>query len=151
MRKLTTALSALVLLVATGCTDEADNVRDNLSKAADNFEVTRRIVFFATGDSKADYLMTIEGVCAIFDQGNQLEVICKEGPNTYKKHMLGLNAHVSYFIEQGVPVSASAYHTRITFMPQSIVPDPDFRGSTDPADLPQDRHRHQHQDSCDRA
>lgn len=130
------ALALVAMFGLSACTDEADVVRENLSKSADNFEVTRRIVFFATGDTGTEYLMTVEGVCAIFDQGGQLEVICKEGPNTYKKHMLGLNAHVSYFIEQGVPVTASAYHTRITFMPQSIVPDPDFRGSTASGDLP---------------
>jgi uncharacterized lipoprotein YehR (DUF1307 family) len=135
--KMLAGVSAMILASGlSGCTDQADVVRENLSKAADNFEVTRRIVFFTTSDTGADYLMVVEGVCAIFDQGTQLEVICKEGPHTYKKHMLGLNAHVSYFVEQGVPVTASSYHTRITFMPQAIVPDPDFQGSTAPQDLP---------------
>lgn len=132
-------IAVLLALALVGCTDQADVVRKNLSKAADNFEVNRRIVTFATTDSQVDYLMEIEGACAIFDQGHQLEVICKTGPNSYKKHMVGLNANTSYFIEQGDPVTASAYHTRITFMPQSIVPDPDFQGSTAPADLPHEQ------------
>lgn len=137
--KAAVALVLVAMFGMTACTDEADVVRENLAKAADNFEVQRRIVVFATGEGDPEYLMTIEGVCAIFDQGMQLEIICKDGPHSYEKHMAGLNSNTSYFIEQGPPVTASAYHTRITFMPQSIVPDPDFRGSTAPADLPSEQ------------
>ena len=138
MRKTLVVLAiALALPLLSGCTDEAENVSKNLSTAANNFEVNRRIVVFSTGFNPPTYLMEIEGACAIFDQGKQLEIICKNGPHSYSKHMAGLSMNTSYFVEQGAPVQASAYHTRITFMPQSIIPDPDFRGSTSPEDLPQ--------------
>lgn len=119
-------------LVMTGCSSDADVVSENLSKAADNFEVNRRVVMF--NGITDQYLMTIEGTCSITDEGNQLEVVCKVGPNQYKKHFLGLSDNVSYFVEQGEPVKASANHYRVTFKPQSIVPDVDFRGSS--SDLP---------------
>jgi hypothetical protein len=125
------ALAAMVTV--SSCTsDDADVVSENLSKAADNFEVNRRIVMFNGITDK--YLLTIEGPCSITDEGNQLEVVCKTGPSTYKKHFLGLSDNVSYFVEQGESVSASANHYRVTFKPQSIIPDVDFRGSTE--DLP---------------
>jgi hypothetical protein len=117
----------------TACmSDDADVVSENLSKAADNFEVNRRIVMFNGITDK--YLLTIEGPCSITDEGNQLEVVCKTSPGTYKKHFLGLSDNVSYFVEQGEPIAASANHYRVTFKPQSIIPDVDFRGSTE--DLP---------------
>lgn len=98
----------------------------------DNFEVNRRIVVFNGITDK--YLMVIVGVCSINDEGNQLEVICKTGKDEYKKSFAGLSDNVSYFVEQGAPVKASAYHYRVTFKPQTILPDVDFRGSAE--DLP---------------
>ena len=134
MKKITAALLAAsavgVMFGATACfDDDADVVSENLSKAADNFEVNRRIVTFNGITDK--YLMVIEGLCSINDEGNQLEVVCKVGPGEYKKHFLGLSDNVSYFVEQGEPVKASANHYRVTFKPQSIVPDVDFRGSSE--------------------
>jgi len=126
------SLAGVVLLtgVLTACNeDDATVASENVSKAADNFEVQRRIVFFNGITDK--YLLTIEGPCSITEDGKQLEVICKVGEKSYKKHFLGLSDNVSYFVEQGEPVEASAYHYRVTFKPQSILPDIDFRGSTE--------------------
>lgn len=120
------------LATLSACSSDADVVSENLSKAADNFEVNRRIVMFNGITDK--YLLEIDGPCSIEDDGNQLEVTCKTGPGEYKKHFLGLSDNVSYFVEQGEPVKASANHYRVTFKPQSILPDPDFRGSS--SDLP---------------
>ena len=44
------------------------------------------------------------------------------------KHFLGLSDNVTYFAEQLSPGDVSTYHHRITFKPQVIVPDFDFRG-----------------------
>ena len=130
-RAITASVAVLVMGAAlTGCMDDdADVVSENLSKAADNFEVNRRIVAFNGITDK--YLMVIEGACSIEDEGGQLEVTCKVGDGQYKKHFLGLSDNVSYFVEQGEPVKASANHYRVTFKPQSIVPDVDFRGSSE--------------------
>lgn len=138
-KKIAGALVGIGALLATlsACTDDdADVVSENLSKAADNFEVNRRIVFFNGITDK--YLLEVVGPCSIdASSTKKLDVICKTGPSTYKKHFLGLSDNVSYFVEQGEPVSASANHYRVTFKPQSIVPDVDFRGSTE--DLPRNQ------------
>lgn len=126
------SLSAVALIAgtATACfEDDADVASENVSKAADNFEVNRRIVFF--NGITDTYLLEIKGACSIEAEPEQLEVICKVGKNKYVKEFLGLSDNVSYFVEQGEPVEASAYHYRKTFKPQSILPDVDFRGSTD--------------------
>ena len=75
------------------------------------------------------YLLSIEGLCAIEDQGRQLEVTCAVGPREYKKHFLGLSDNVTYFAEQLTSARVSTYHYRVVFKPQTIVPDIDFRGS----------------------
>ena len=113
--------------VLSACSDDADVASRNISKAADNFEVNRRVVFFnGITDS---YLLSVEGRCSIKADGmdKQLEVTCKTGPSTYKKHFLGLSDNVSYFVEQLEPAEVSAYHYRVTFKPQVIIPDGDLR------------------------
>jgi hypothetical protein len=121
-----------MLFTFTACDDDdATVVSENISKAADNFEVNRRIVMF--NGITDNYLLVVEGRCNIVDEKNQLEVTCKLGKDAFKKHFLGLSDNVSYFVEQGDPIDVSEYHYRVTFKPQSILPDVDFRGSTEDA------------------
>lgn len=129
VRAAAAVLAAVGTVVLVGCSSDAEVASENLSKAADNFEVNRRIVMF--NGITDTYLMVIQGNCSIEDQGKQLEVICKIGDGKYKKHFLGLSDNVSYFVEQGEAVAASANHYRVTFKPQQIVPDVDFRGGSD--------------------
>lgn len=129
-------IAALLLcLTLVACSDDADVASRNLSKAADNFEVQRRVVFY--NGITGDYILVLEGRCSLgnSDEAGQLSVTCKTGPKEYKKHFLGLSDNVTYFAEQLEAKSVSAYHYRVTFKPQTIVPDVDFRGSTD--DLPE--------------
>ncbi len=121
------ALLCTTAILAAGCGDDATVASRNISKAADNFEVDRRIVFY--NGITGGYLLEIQGKCSIEDQKNQLEVTCKVGTEEYKKHFLGLSDNVTYFAEQVSPKKASAYHYRVTFKPQTILPDVDFRGS----------------------
>ena len=64
-------------LALVGCEDDAQVASRNVSKAADNFEVMRRVVFM--NGITDQYLLEIVGRCSIEDQKNQLEVICKVG------------------------------------------------------------------------
>jgi len=119
--------SACLLAALAGCTD-ADVASSNISKAADNFEINRRIVFY-NGITGA-YILAIEGLCSLgnFDSQRELSVTCKTGKNAYKKHFLGLSDNVTYFSEQIDGADVSAYHYRVTFKPQTILPDFDFKG-----------------------
>lgn len=127
MRKLAiAALAATSLLVLAGCQDDAQVASYNISKAADNFEIDRRIVFY--NGITDTYMLTIEGRCSIEDQTTQLEVTCKIGRDAFKKHFLGLSDNVTYFAEQLETADVSVYHHRVTFKPQEILPDIDFRG-----------------------
>lgn len=119
------AVAATLLGGLTACSNDADVASKNLSKDADNFKIMRRIVFF--NGITDTYLLSIEGLCSIVDQGNQLEVTCKTGPNEVKKHFLGLSDNVSYFVEQvdGADVSTQRY--KVIFKPSTIVPDIEAR------------------------
>jgi len=107
--------------ILSGCTPAADRASENLSTAADNFEIERRIVFFNGITDK--YLLTIEGRCSIKPDGGKLDVTCRVGPDEYKKHFLGLSDNVSYFVEQTKSADVSVYHYRVIFKPENVVPD----------------------------
>lgn len=124
---LTSLIAIMALTGLAGCTTEADVVSENLSKSADSFEVQRRVVFFNGITDK--YLLSIEGLCAIADEGNQLEVTCKVGEGQYKKQFLGLSDNVSYFIEQTDAKYEDAYHYKVLFRPEEIIPDIDLQTS----------------------
>jgi hypothetical protein len=119
-------LSVAAALVA--CSD-ADVASQNLSKAADNFEVTRRIVFY--NGITGEYMLTIEGLCSLGnnDKPGTLSVTCKTSAAAYKKHFLGLSDNVTYFVEQVNDMPANVYHYRVFFKPQAILPNIDFKGS----------------------
>ena len=104
---------AVVSLTMMACASDATVASRNVSKAADFFEVDRRIVFY--NGITDTYMLTIEGRCSIEDQLNQLEVICKVGDSQFKKHFLGLSDNVTYFAEQLDSIGVSAYHHRVTF------------------------------------
>lgn len=121
------AAIALAGIALAACDNDARVASRNLSQAADNFEINRRIVFYngVTGD----YILTIEGLCSQEPDsgGKKLAVVCKTGPAAYKKHFLGLSDNVTYFSEQLEAATASVYFYRVTFKPTTIIPAIDLR------------------------
>lgn len=105
------------------CSSDADVASSNLSQAADNFELQRRIVFY--NGITGEYMLEVTGLCAIGndDKSGQRSVTCKTSPTEYKKHFLGLSDNVTYFMEQIAPAKADPYRYRVVFKPSVIVPD----------------------------
>lgn len=117
-----TLLLAFTFLTGWGCTD-ADVASRNISNAADNFEVTRRVIFY--NGITGDYMLTVEGLCSLgnADPSRQVTITCKTGPAEYKKHFLGLSDNVTYLAEQMESVKTDVYHYRVVFKPSVIIPD----------------------------
>lgn len=119
---------ALVFAAAAvaGCSD-ADVASSNLSKAADNFEISRRIVFY--NGITGEYMLSIEGLCSVGSarETKAVAVTCKTGNGEYKKHLLGLSDNVTYFAEQVAGAQINQYHYRVVFKPAAIIPDVEVR------------------------
>lgn len=127
MKRIVTALGIVGVALGLGACTDAQIASQNLSKAADMFEIQRRIVFYnGITDS---YMLTIEGNCSIKKdaQDVQLEVTCKTGPGTYKKHFLGISDNVTYFVEQVESANADIYQYRVVFKPSAIVPNVELK------------------------
>ena len=123
MKRVMILAAAASLSLLSACQRQADVASYNLSQAADDFQINRRIVFFnGITDS---YMLTVEGLCSINKDNtdNQLEVTCKTGANSYKKHFLGISDNVTYFAEQLDDIPVSTYHYKVLFRPATIVPD----------------------------
>jgi len=116
------AMASLTLLAS--CTSAADTASQNVSAAADNFEVERRIVGInlRTGET----LFLVEGACSLTRDGD-LVVICKTGsnPDTFTKNYFGLGPNggdgVTYVSTQLGPVQASQFRTRMILRPTTVL------------------------------
>lgn len=127
MKKLYSFLAAgLMALSLTAC-DDSEVATRNLIKAADNFEVNRRIVFY--NGITDTYMLEIEGRCSIdLNQNNTaFNVICDVGNGNYKRHTLVLSDNVTAFVEQIEPNKVSKNFYRVTFKPSTIIPNIDVR------------------------
>jgi hypothetical protein len=107
------------------CANDAQIASQNLSQAADNFRINRRIVFY--NGITGDYMLTIEGLCSQEPSDKKLVVTCKTGNDAYKKHFLGLSDNVTYFSEQIDEAKVGVYFYRVTFKPTSILPSVELR------------------------
>jgi len=134
MKKVITILVTLMIVAGCtlvwslsmiGCDTDANIASRNLSKAADMFEIQRRIVFY--NGITDTYMLTVEGRCSVELASSVLRVTCKTGDNEFKKHYLGLSDNVTYFAEQLDSASVSAYRYKVIFKPLSIIPDIDLK------------------------
>ena len=108
--------------VLTGCT-EAENVNYNLSQAADNFQVVRKITVY---NARTDMIiMEMEGYMSLSNNStSELVVTCQTGPSEYKKNYVYLNDYVIYVVEDITSTVTDPYHYKIHFY--TALPDVDW-------------------------
>lgn len=126
MRKsLLFVLAIAMLFVVVGCDTSATVAARNLSKAAEEFQIERRIVFYnGITDS---YILSVEGRCSVEFKPLKFEVTCKVDDNAYVKHYLGRADNVFPFVEQLRTADVSTYRYKVIFKPTLIIPDIDLK------------------------
>lgn len=111
-------LAAFVLLCAflAGCT-EVDQVSNNISKEADNFNVTRKLtVLNARTDT---ILLELTGTFSLQNNSeNELEVIIETAEGKYQKDLVYLNDYTMYVVEDISGADVDKYHYEINFLPE---------------------------------
>ena len=124
MKKIIAVLLVIMCLVGclTGCS-EAANVNHNLSQAADNFQVIRKITVY---NARTDLIiMEMEGAMSLSNTStSELVVTCMTGPSTYKKNYIYLNEYVIYVVEDITGTVTDPYHYKIHFY--TTLPDIDI-------------------------
>ncbi len=109
-----------VAVVMSGCVYESERAAYNVSQAAHNFEVSRRVVFY--NGITGEYILTIEGLLSVTPEDGKLAVIVKTGKGEYKKHYLGVSDNVTWFCEQIDSIAADPFRYRVIFRPATIIP-----------------------------
>lgn len=114
-------LACILAITVTGCR-QANIVSHNVSKQADNFNVTRRVTVINTRTDKI--LMQMVGKISIEDVENGVAVIVEidRKKSIYQKHYIYLNGNTMYTVEDVSGIDVSKYAYEMEFMPQSIIP-----------------------------
>lgn len=125
MKKFLMLIIFTSVIISSGCdpfATDASRASQNISKAADQFEINRRIVFYNGITDK--YILSVEGRCSVEFRTLKFEVTCKigSGKNEFKKHYLGRADNVFPFIEQLDYAKADVYHYRVIFKPKAMLP-----------------------------
>jgi hypothetical protein len=112
----------VVAVSMSGCGRQATVVSRNVSKEADNFNVTRRLTVINTRTDKCILQMT--GKMSLEDVENGLAVLVEvdRAKGIYQKHWVYLNQDTTYTVEDLNGVSVSKYAYELEFMPQELVP-----------------------------
>jgi hypothetical protein len=112
----------VVAVSMSGCGRQAYVVSRNVSKEADNFNVTRRLTVINTRTDKCILQMT--GKMSLEDVENGLAVLVEvdRAKGIYQKHWVYLNQDTTYTVEDLNGVSVSKYAYELEFMPQELVP-----------------------------
>lgn len=126
MKKILTVFMVIMIVCScftfTACS-AADNVNHNLSEAADNFQVARKITVY---NARTDLIvMEMEGYMSISNNStNELVVTCRTGTDEYRKNYVYLNEYVIYVVEDITGTVTDPYHYKIKFY--GAIPDIDI-------------------------
>ncbi|ANA85768.1 hypothetical protein SEA_AXYM_62 [Gordonia phage Axym] len=107
----------------TGCSSDADVADKNLKKAAEQFEISRRITVINAITDK--YLLVVEGKCSLEFPDGRNEIICKLNDGSFVKHHVLKADNVFVMSEQTSGTKVSTDHYRVIFKPEVVVPNID--------------------------
>lgn len=122
--KLALALVMTLMIIFSACScTSAEMVNHNLSQAADNFQVIRKITVY---NARTDLVvLEMEGAMSISNSStHELVVTCMTGPNQYKKNYIYLNTYVIYVVEDISGTVTDPYHYKVHFY--TPIPDIDI-------------------------
>ena len=121
--------AAAAILVLSGCTgpSAADRANENLSKAAENFEVPRRIV--GVNGITDSVLFEVVGFCSYEIGGGAYEAVCKEPDGSITRTTLAKSDNVTMVVTQIHGVKVDLFRSRVIFRPETIIPNFDLSTS----------------------
>lgn len=136
MKRITKALAGVgaIVLLATGCTSAADRANENLSKAAENFEVPRRIV--GINGITDNVLFSVEGFCSYEIVEGAYEVIClvDRASGEVERTTMARSDNVTMVVTQTGGTEVDLFRPRVIFRPENIVPNFDLSTSSNPTE-----------------
>lgn len=115
------AVTVFAAVLMVSCS-KADRVSHNLSREADEMNITRKVtvingitnqtIFQATGQMSIGYV----------EERKQLNIIALDDEGNYKKHIIGISDNVSYVVEDVTGMKGIDTKYRMYFNPNMILP-----------------------------
>lgn len=119
------AVLGIFALTGSACASDADKASENISTAAEAFEVQRSLI--ATNGITGEVMLLAEGRCSFeYPGGNRIDVTCKYGPSEYRRHTYIKGDQDQVVITQEEAIDVSEYNSRIIIKPQNILPEFDI-------------------------
>ena len=113
-------LVGLICFSLVACS-QAERVSYNISKEADNFNVTRRLAVINARTDKP--IFEIIGNFSISNTStNELAVTVEVEKGQYKKHYVYLNEWTIYTVEDVSGAYVDNYHYEVNYLPEMIIP-----------------------------
>lgn len=113
------AVAAMCATMLTGCTKSC-MVSHNVSKEADNFNVTRKITVINVRDDNVLYELTGNFSMENSDE-NELTIISEVGDGEYKKDFIYLSDWTTYIVQDVSGADVDPYHYEVSILPKSLV------------------------------
>ena len=112
-------LMVVTVLVLSSCR-QADTVRHNLKREADDFNIRRRITVLNTRTDTP--MMQITGLLSIdVDKDGDLNITIEKEPNQFVLNYAHLSQDTTYIVEQIETKEVNKYQYEIKFYPTQLV------------------------------
>lgn len=120
MKRILIAIILCVIVFVLSSCRQADNVRHNLQREADDFNVRRRITVLNTRTDKT--MMQITGLLSIkTDSDGDLNITIEKSPGEYILNYAHLSKDTTYIVEQIETKEVNKYKYEIKLYPENIV------------------------------
>jgi len=124
MKKTVKTILVIAMLIATAFVlsscRQADTVRHNLKREADDFKIRRRITVLNTRTDTP--MMQITGLLSIdVDSDGDLNITIEKEPGEFVLNYAHLSQDTTYIVEQIETKEVSKYKYEIIFYPQHLV------------------------------
>ena len=113
--------AVMTLFVLAGCR-KADRVSYNLSREADDLNITRKVTVINSITNKVLFQVTGNMSINYDDSTKQLNIIALGDNGDYKKHIIGISDNVSYVVEDVTGVKGVDTKYRLYFNPDMVIP-----------------------------
>lgn len=113
------AMLIAMVFILSSC-QQADTVRHNLRREADDFNIRRRITVLNTRTDTP--MMQVTGLLAIeVDKDGDLNIVIEKAPGEYVLNYAHLSQDTTYIVEQIETKEVSKYKYEIKFYPTQLV------------------------------
>lgn len=110
---------AVMTFILSSCT-QADNVRHNLRREADDFNIRRRITVLNTRTDTP--MMQVTGLLSIStDSDGDLNITIEKAPGEYVLNYAHLSQDTTYIVEQIETKEVNKYKYEIKFYPTNLI------------------------------